>query len=86
MRAGRCPTFWGLGERLTWVVGARARALGLHGLVLGPGEGVDVSVIGWHTGILGKLVFFIGLAVLALVVAPRDGHHAAGGRARRASS
>jgi len=24
-------------------------------------------VIGWHTGILGKLVFFVGLAVLALV-------------------
>jgi hypothetical protein len=25
-----------------------------------------LSVIGWHTGALGKLVFFIGLAVLAL--------------------
>jgi hypothetical protein len=24
-------------------------------------------VIGWHTGTLGKLVFFIGLAVVALV-------------------
>jgi len=24
-------------------------------------------VIGWHSGVLGKLVFFIGLAVLALV-------------------
>jgi len=26
------------------------------------------SVIGWHTGALGKLVFVIGLAVLALVI------------------
>ena len=26
-----------------------------------------IGVIGWHTGALGKLVFFIGLAVLALV-------------------
>jgi hypothetical protein len=25
-----------------------------------------LSVIGWHTGALGKLVFFVGLAVLAL--------------------
>jgi hypothetical protein len=24
-------------------------------------------VIGWHTGVLGKLVFFVGLTVLALV-------------------
>jgi hypothetical protein len=31
------------------------------------GDGLVLSVIGWHTGALGKLVFFIGLAVLALV-------------------
>src|SRR6266498_2292482 len=31
------------------------------------GDGLTLSVIGWHTGALGKLVFFIGLAVLALV-------------------
>ena len=37
----------------------------------GSGEGVDVSVIGWNTGMLGKLVFFIGLAAI-LVVALRD--------------
>jgi hypothetical protein len=28
---------------------------------------VHLAVIGWHTGVLGKLVFFIGLAVVALV-------------------
>ena len=28
--------------------------------------GPTLSVIGWHTGVLGKLVFFVGLAVLAL--------------------
>jgi hypothetical protein len=27
---------------------------------------VKLAVIGWHTGVLGKLVFFVGLAVLAL--------------------
>jgi hypothetical protein len=30
-------------------------------------EGLTLSVIGWHTGIFGKLVFFVGLAVLALL-------------------
>src|SRR4029079_1728487 len=29
--------------------------------------GSRIAVIGWHTGTLGKLVFFIGLAVIALV-------------------
>ena len=32
----------------------------------GSGVGVKLAVIGWHTGVLGKLVFFVGLAVLAL--------------------
>jgi hypothetical protein len=34
----------------------------------GTGVGVKLAVIGWHTGVLGKLVFFIGLLVLLLVV------------------
>jgi hypothetical protein len=29
---------------------------------------VQLSVIGWHTGALGKLVFFIGFAVVAIVI------------------
>jgi len=32
-----------------------------------------VSVIGWHTGALGKLVFFIGLAVLVLLLLEATG-------------
>jgi hypothetical protein len=34
----------------------------------GSGVGVKLSVIGWNTGVLGKLVFFVGLAVVVLVV------------------
>jgi hypothetical protein len=34
----------------------------------GSGVGVKLSVLGWNSGVLGKLVFFVGLAVLALVV------------------
>lgn len=33
----------------------------------GSGDGVTFSVLGWHTGTLGKLVFFLGLAVLVLL-------------------
>ena len=39
----------------------------------GSGVGVKLAVIGWHTGILGKLVFFIGLAVVALVALRESG-------------
>jgi len=43
------------------------------GWYVGSGEGLTISVIGWHTGALGKLVFFIGLAVLALVALRQAG-------------
>ena len=33
-----------------------------------PAEGITASVTAWHTGLLGKLVFFIGLAALVLLV------------------
>ena len=59
--------FWALGGRLTWVA-ALVLALSAftdwyaeHGLA-----GPTIAVIGWHTGALGKLVFFVGFAVLAL--------------------
>jgi hypothetical protein len=44
---------------MSWYSG-RAPDTGSYDLVL--------SVIGWHTGILGQIVFFLGLIVLALVV------------------
>jgi hypothetical protein len=59
--------FWGLGERLTWLAGLVLVLSTLTGWYVGSGDGLTISVIGWHTGVLGKLVFFVGLAVLALV-------------------
>jgi len=38
------------------------------GWYAGSGEGLTISVIGWHTGILGKLVFFLGLALIVLAI------------------
>lgn len=59
---------WGLGERLAWVAGLVLALSAFTGWYSGTGEGVTVSVLGWHTGTLGKLVFFVGLAALVLAV------------------
>jgi hypothetical protein len=59
---------WAWGEQLTWVSGLVLTVSAFTGWYVGSGEGPTTSVIGWHTGTLGKLVFFIGLAVLALVL------------------
>jgi hypothetical protein len=59
--------FWGLGERLAWVAGLVLALSSFTGWYSGSGEGTTISVMGWHTGTIGKLVFFTGVAVLVLV-------------------
>ena len=61
------PSFWGLGERITWITGLVLALSALTGWYSGEGEGVTVSVIGWHTGVLGKLVLAIGLLAIVVV-------------------
>jgi hypothetical protein len=61
-------SFWVIGERLTWVSGLVLALSSFTSWYSGTGDGLTLSVTGWHTGALGKLVFFVGLAVLALVV------------------
>jgi hypothetical protein len=63
----------GLGFRLTWVAGLVLAISAFTDWYVGSGPGPTTSVIGWHTGALGKLVFFIGLAVLALVILRESG-------------
>jgi len=58
--------FWALGSRLTWLSGLLLAVSAFTDWYAGSGDGITIGVIGWHTGALGKLVFFIGLAVLAL--------------------
>jgi hypothetical protein len=60
------PSLWGLGEQITWITGLVLALSALTGWYSGEGEGVTVSVIGWNTGVLGKLVFLLG--VLAILV------------------
>jgi hypothetical protein len=66
--AGRPLALWALGERLTWISGLVLALSAFTGWYSGSGEGPTIAVIGWHTGALGKLVFLIGLAVIALAV------------------
>lgn len=58
---------WAAGERVTWIAGLVLMLSSFMDWYAGSGVGVKLAVIGWHTGVLGKLVFFIGLAILALV-------------------
>jgi hypothetical protein len=58
---------WAAGERVTWIAGLVLALSSFMDWYAGSGVGVKLAVIGWHVGVLGKLVFLIGLAVLALV-------------------
>ena len=66
---GLTEGFWGMGDTITWVSGLVLMLSPFMGWYSGSGLGVSLSVIGWHTGTLGKLVFFIGLAIVVLVAA-----------------
>jgi len=58
---------WSAGERITWIAGLVLAFSSFMDWYAGSGVGVRLAVIGWHSGILGKLVFFLGLAVLVIV-------------------
>ena len=57
-----------LGEQVTWVSGLVFGLSSFMGWYAGSGVGIKLAVIGWNTGVLGKLVFVIGLAVVAIVL------------------
>ena len=67
---------WALGERLTWIAGLVLTLSPFMdwyaGREAGAG-GFTLSVIGWHTGTLGKLVFLIGALLIVLTVAREFG-------------
>jgi hypothetical protein len=58
----------GLGGRLTFMLGLLLALSALTGWYTGEGQGTTVSVIGWHTGTIGKIVLFLGLAAVLLMV------------------
>ena len=64
---------WAAGDRLAWLSGLILALSSFMDWYAGSGVGVKLAVIGWHTGLLGKVVFFIGLAVVAIVVLRESG-------------
>jgi len=65
----RADGIWGAGERVTWIAGLVLALSSFMGWYAGSStEGPTLAVIGWHTGVLGKLIFFIGLGVIALTL------------------
>ena len=60
---------WAGGARIAWVAGLILMLSSLMSWYAGTSaDGPTVAVIGWHTGTIGKLVFFIGLALIALAI------------------
>lgn len=68
----RGDTAWFVGEQVAWVAGLALAVSAFTGWYSGEGD-FTLSVIGWHTGVVGKLVFFIGLAVVLVVALRRSG-------------
>ena len=64
---------WAAGDRVVWLSALILALSTFMDWYTGSGVGVQLAVIGWHTGVLGKLVFFIGLAVLAIVALRHSG-------------
>jgi hypothetical protein len=62
------PSFWTLGEGLAWVAGLILTLSTFMGWYSGSEEGITLSAIGWHTGLVGKLVLLVGLGVLGLLI------------------
>ena len=59
---------WAMGERVTALSGLVLMLSAFMGWYAGSEEGPTIAVIGWHTGVIGKLVFLLGLAIVVLVV------------------
>jgi hypothetical protein len=59
---------WGSGDRIVWLAAFTLTLSTLMGWYSGDSVGVKLAVIGWNTGVLGKVVFFVGFATLAIVI------------------
>jgi hypothetical protein len=61
--------FWSIGSRLAWIAGLVLTVSAFTDWYAGPNTtGPTLAVIAWHTGVLGKLVFVVGLALLAIAI------------------
>ena len=58
-----------MGGRIAWVAGLVLMLSSFMGWYVGASvEGPTLAVIGWHTGTIGKIVFFLGALVVLLAI------------------
>jgi hypothetical protein len=63
------PARWVFAARTSWVAGLVLAMSSFMGWYSGSStEGPIISVLGWNTGTLGKLVFVVGVGVVALAL------------------
>src|SRR4051794_8759448 len=62
------PPILAAGSTLEWLSGLVLALSAFMGWYSSSGDGLTTAIIGWHTGMLGKLVFFIGAVVVLIAV------------------
>jgi hypothetical protein len=66
-RRGSTATLRAPGEALAWLGGVVLTVSAFTGWYGGVVDGLRVSIIGWNSGAMGKLVVLVGLCALALL-------------------
>jgi hypothetical protein len=60
---------WSLGGRIGWIAGLILMLSSFMSWYSGAAvEGPTLSVIGWHAGTIGKLVFFLGALIVVMAI------------------
>jgi hypothetical protein len=59
---------WTAGPRISWIAGLVLMLSSFTDWYASSSQDLTVGVIGWHTGTLGKLIFFLGLALILLAI------------------
>jgi len=65
---------WSMGARIAWIAGLVLMLSSFMSWYAGASvEGPTLGVIGWHTGTIGKIVFFLGAIVVLLAILSEAG-------------